>query len=167
MESKEPYESGMLNQILIGYPCGVDQRAASVAASMICWLGTNVGKCFLMLGAEIRNSTSCLDAYAAAWGASNLRKFGMNSGARQIEFLVRSHDDQNQNVFPEVSVRDLEVLEQVAIWLGREEGQAFLQGCEDEIERRRQLESLAFECAAGRGDSLYARKIMDKFAVTD
>lgn len=167
MESRETYESGMIGRILLGYPYKIDQRVSSVLASMICWLGTNVGRGFLDLGAQIRQC--CLARvrypYLAAWAECNARIFGMNSRARQIEFLTRTEEDLEKDVFQEVSVRDLEAVEQLCMWLGTDEGQAFVAGCEAEIERRKALETLAFHCAAGRQNSPAARKIMDKFAI--
>jgi hypothetical protein len=166
MESKQPYESGMIGRILIGYPYEIDQRVASVLASMVCWLGTQVGKSFLMLGDEIREKTSCAHyAHLAAWGVKNARIFGMNSRARQIEFLTRTQADMERDIFPEVSVKDLEALEQLCLWLGTDDGREFVAGCEAEIVRRQELETLAFHCAAGRADSPAVRRIVDKFAI--
>lgn len=166
MESKEPYESGMLSRVLIGYPYEIKQREASVAASMICWLGTQVGKSFLLLAEEIREKTSCAHySYVAAWGVRNARVFGHNSNARQIDFLTRTQAEMEANFFPETFVKDLEVLDQVCLWLGTEDGRAFIAGCEAEIMRRQELESLAFHCAEGRQDSPAVRRIVDKFAI--
>jgi hypothetical protein len=168
METKPSglYATQPINYVLRGYPYLVDQRAASVLASMICWLGTNVGKSFLLLAAEFRDKTTCrYDCYLAAWGVRNARKVGLNSCARQLEFLTRTQDDMDKGVFQDVSVRDLEAIEQLCIWLGGDEGQAFLAGCEEEIERRKDLETIAFHAAAGRYDSPKVRSLVDKFAI--
>lgn len=154
----------LLEHILLSYPAAVDQRAASVAASFICWLGTNVGLSFLQLGHSIRDNTSCkYDAYVAAWGARNTRRFAINSGARMIEFLLRTEEQLDANTFPVVSANDLEVLEQVALWLGSEEGQAFLTGCEAEINRHRDMETLAWHHANGRGHLPYVKELEARF----
>jgi hypothetical protein len=168
MPSGDEWSRGPLHTILIGYPYEVDQRAASVAASFITWLGTNVGKCFLDLGNKIRDNVpdAVYTAYLAAWGVQNSRRFGNNSNARQIEFLVRTQADMEKDFFPEVSVKDLEVLEQVALWLGLNEGQKFIRKCEDEIDRRKELENLQFHAAAGRTNTPAMRKLIDKFAIT-
>jgi hypothetical protein len=167
MESKQPCESGMIRRILIGYPYEIDQRVASVLASLVCWLGTNVGKGFLDTGNRIKENVPLIRfPYLAAWGECNARIFGMNSGARQIEFLTRTQDDMDRDVFHEVSVKDLEALEQLCMWLGTAEGRSFVEGCEAEVERRKELESLAFYIAEGRQNSPAARRIMDKFAIT-
>lgn len=157
-----------LHRMLIGYPYQIDQRVASVLASLICWLGTNVGKSFLDTGKRIRENVPLIRfPYLAAWGECNARIFGMNSRARQIEFLTRTQADMEKDVFQEVSVKDLEALEQLCMWLGMDEGLAFVAGCEAEIERRKELETLAFHCAAGRQNSPSVRKLMEKFAITD
>jgi hypothetical protein len=162
------YGTQLIYHVLRGYPYGVDQRAASVLASMVCWFGTNVGKSFLLLASEFAEKTTCrFDAYLAAWGVQNARKFGMNSCARQLEFLTRTQEDLNNGIFKEVSVRDLEAIEQLCIWLATEDGQSFLKGCEEEIERRKELEAIAFHFAAGRYDSPAVKKLVDKFAITD
>jgi hypothetical protein len=164
--SRLPYESSMIARILIGYPYEINQRVASVLASLICWLGTNVGKSFLDTGRQIRENVPLIRfPYLAAWGECNARIFGMNSRARQIEFLTRTQDDMDRDVFQEVSVKDLEALDQLCIWLGREEGKLFISSCEEEIERRKELEALVFHSAAGRGDSPKVRKIVDKYAI--
>jgi hypothetical protein len=166
--SRLPYESSMIARILIGYPYGIDQRVASVLASLICWLGTNVGKSFLDTGRQIRENVPLIRfPYLAAWGECNARIFGMNSRARQIEFLTRTQDDMDRDVFQEVSVKDLEALEQLCMWLGSNDGLEFVAGCEAEIGRRKDLEAIAFQSAAGRYDSPAVRKLVDKFAITD
>jgi hypothetical protein len=168
MESKQPYESGMISRVLIGFPYKIDQRIASVLASMVCWFGTQLGKSFLLLAQEIREKTSCAHhSYLAAWGVRNARIFGMNARARQIEFLTRTQGEVEKETFSGVSVEDLEALEALCIWLGTDDGAAFLAGCEAEIARRQDLESLAFHCAAGRQNSPSVRKLMDKFAIVD
>jgi hypothetical protein len=164
----EPVATHPIYYVLRSYPYVVDQRAASVLASMVCWLGTNVGKSFLLLAAEFRDNTTCrFDAYLAAWGVQNARKIGLNSCARQLEFLTRTQEDLNNGIFKDVSIRDLEAVEQLCIWLGGDEGQSFLNGCEEEIARRKDLEAIAFQSAAGRYDSPAVRKLVDKFAITD
>lgn len=149
---KDEYDAAPLEAVLRACPFPADQRAASVAASFICWLGTAVGLSFLTLGNSLREKMhSRHHAYAAAWGVANLRQFGLNSGARTIEFLVRSTEDQQANRFTGVSVTDLEVLEQVAAWLGTDEGQEFIRGCEAEVARQKTMDTIAFYHARGLG----------------
>lgn len=162
-KDRNPASRMMLEQILVSYPYPVDQRAAAVAASFITWLGTNVGGSFLDLANEFKSVRGIYSvAYVAAWGVMNVRSFGLNSNARQIEFLTRTVAELDSNVFSEVSVRDLEVIDQVAHWLGSDLGQMFLAECAEEIARRKDLESYAVLCASGRGNSLRARQLATK-----
>ncbi|MBK3780213.1 hypothetical protein G3A43_08075 [Paraburkholderia aspalathi] len=167
--AREPvrdYEPTPLQAVLISYPADVDQRAASVAASFICWLGTSVGLGFLTLGNSLRDKIHCRhEAYAAAWGVTNLRRYGNNSGARAIEFLLRSTEEQAHNRFSEVSVNDLEVLEQVAVWLGSEDGQAFIQGCEAEVKRQKDMDTIAHYHANGLGHLPRVKELEAQFVM--
>jgi hypothetical protein len=169
--SREPeheYEPTPLQAVLISYPADVDQRAASVAASFICWLGTRVGLDFLSMGHSIRDNTRCThEAYAAAWGVNNLRRFGNNSGARTIEFLLRSTDEQENSKFCAVSVNDLEVIEQVAAWLGSAEGQAFIQSCEAEIQRQKVMDTIAHYHANGLGHLPRVKELEAQFVMQE
>jgi hypothetical protein len=151
-------------RILISYDGNIDQKAASVAASFVCWLGTAVGRDFLRMAENIRNNTYCnFEAYVAAWSVTNMRRFATNSNARAIEFLVRTVDEQKANVFPRVSTRDLEVVDFVALWLGSEDGQEFLKGCEYEIKRRKDMETIGFYHANGKGDMPYIKELEAQF----
>lgn len=148
--------------VLRAYPYPLDQRAASVAASFITWLGTNVGESFLETANDFKFSRCILSyAYVAAWSVINVRT---NSNARQIEFLTRTPEELEKNVFSEVSARDLEVIDQIALWLGTDAGQEFLSGCQKEIARRNDLESYTTLVAQGRGSSLRARQLATKIA---
>jgi hypothetical protein len=151
--------------VLQAYPYPLDQRAASVAASFITWLGTNVGASFLETANDFKFSRCILSyAYVAAWSVINVRSLGTNSNARQIEFLTRTPEELEKNVFSEVSVRDLEVIDQIALWLGTDDGQEFLSECQKEIVRRYDLESYTTLVAQGRGSSLRARQLATKIA---
>ena len=149
--------------VLASYPYPIDQRAASVAASFIVWLGTNVGGSFLALAKEFNAVHAARSsAYVAAWAVMNVRSFGHNSYARQIDFLTRTVEELSKDIFSEVSIRDLEVADQVAFWLGSEDGQNFLNGCAAEISRRKDLEAYVALHDSGRGESLRAHQLATK-----
>lgn len=136
MTNDRDSELSPLEQILYRYPEMVDQRAASVAARFICWIGTNVGSSFLRMGRSLSEVPElCGQGYLAAWGVYNRRFHATNGGARAVEFLVRTEEDQRRNVFPRATLEDVEVVEQVASWLGSDEGVQFVAECEAEIER--------------------------------
>lgn len=153
------------DRILQAYPYPLEQREASVTASFITWLGTNVGASFLETAKKIKESRIVPHfPYVAAWGVFNVRSLETNSNARLIEFLTRTPEELEKNVFSEVSVRDLEVIDQIALWLGTDDGQEFLSGCQKEIARRNDLESYTTLVAQGRGGSMRARQLAKKIA---
>jgi hypothetical protein len=75
---------------------------------------------------------------------SNVRRSGVNGDVRAIEFVLAPEDHFEHTVMrgyvltrePEPSVRDIEVVEHLAVWLGSDAGWDFIAGCEREIERR-------------------------------
>lgn len=141
-----------LEAVLIHYDTRVGQREASVAASFICWLGTNIGKSFLSEGRRLTPHFQVpQDAYHAAWSVHNRRRFASNNGWRSVEYFCRTEEDQKANVMPRPSANDYEVVEHVAEWLGSAEGQDFIAGCETEIERHRKLDFIARHNEQGLG----------------
>lgn len=112
----------------------LNQRAASVAASFVRWLGTGNGHGYLSEGAKLMAAHG-RDGYLVAWALEN-RRF---QGARQIEHVlspVASGPWQK----PAISDVDAEVIECIATWLGTEKGQTFLSECQDEIDRKYRAE---------------------------
>ena len=118
----EPLEVVLCN--LVGE---IDQRSATVAASFICWLGTNIGRGFLLeaerMKAKFPDAHS--HAYLAAWTFQNMRRPHVNSGWRTINAILPD--------WP-VEAADIEVADSVAYWLGTERGQRFLREVNAEIE---------------------------------
>lgn len=121
-----------LASILGPYPYPLTQRTATVAASLICWLGTNIGKCFLneanKLAASVRSTE---DAYRMSWAQQNQRRSGTNGGWRTLELILA----ENGQVIL-ATAEEVEAAEQVASWLGSTAGQDFLTQCEAEIARQ-------------------------------
>lgn len=153
--------------VLRAYPYPLDQRAASVAASFITWLGTNVGGSFLEVAEEFKLARTFPSfSYVAAWGVMNVRSLGTSSNARQIEFLTRTQEELEKNVFSEVSVRDLEAVDQLTLWLGSDDGQEFLKGCANEISRRNDLETYTTLVAQGHSKSRRAQELAVKISTT-
>lgn len=129
-----------LESILTLYPHEITQRTASIAASFISWLGTNNGLCFL-LGARKMAETlgNIQDGYVAAWAIENRRAQGINYGVRTIE-AVLSEEDSGRDLFgyrpniPILSAAEVEVVDILVEWIACEEGRAFVNDCEAEIE---------------------------------
>lgn len=130
---------GALDAVLEHYPHPIEQREAHVAASFIVWLGTHAGKSFLGRASALCRHMPPEDACVAAWAVSNRRKRYVNFGTRMLEHCVadRLVDDQSNTRLPGTapSVRDYEVVEHVAAWIGSPDGQGFIRQCELDCER--------------------------------
>lgn len=125
-------------------PCDLNQRAATVAASFIRWIGTNCGRSFLdqgqkMMGAHRENG------YLLAWTLENQRK----SGARTIDYVLSPATNyaptspcwsSGLKEKPFITDTDCEVIESIACWLGSPDGQHYLATSESHIQQ-----ALAFE----------------------
>lgn len=129
----------------------INQRYASILASMVCWLGTNGGRSVLQLAADF-NLGHWPERYLLAWTLHNRRQPAVNSCARSIEFTLAPDADRNTGIashhsafkkWPELSAEDLEVVDHLMCWLASDRGQRFLFACEDEIEKRREVERIA------------------------
>jgi hypothetical protein len=116
----------------------LDQRAATVAASMVNWFGTNIGRAFLNRAELMSNAMlSKSEAYVAAWSIENMRR-SYDGGIRTLEHCLMT-DAQMARIdktLPTLTATDLEVAEHLAMWLGESRGQAFLRKCFEELERR-------------------------------
>lgn len=135
----EPRTFPILKVFPYHYP---DARDTRVASNMIAWLGSNSGSIYR------ENAQKLMDmglegnvAYLAAWSELNVRAGMVNRGRVPRDSLTVSFEKAGIdfiNPFDSgvraTSVRDLETFEQVAMWLGGEDGQAFIQACERNIE---------------------------------
>lgn len=104
------------------------QRAASVAASFMVFMGCNGGHGFTHNAERIASSGafSCTeDAYLAAWSMENKRIHGLNHGLRTIEYmLAREHPIRdlvcgrgvNWSQVPNVTMEDMDVVDSMVAW---------------------------------------------------
>lgn len=134
----EPHTFPILKVFSYGIP---DARDTRVASNMITWLGTNSGSIYR------ENAQNLMEkglegeiAYIAAWTDMNIRKAMYNRGTIPRDTLTSTFEKAGidfMNPFDRgvraTSVRDIETLEQVAAWLGGEDGQAFIKSCERNI----------------------------------
>lgn len=138
----------------------IEQRTASVAASFVTWLGTSVGSSYLATAKGIGHSAgiSMSRAFVAAWAIENVR--GANGDhTRMIDYLLRTQDEVGRGTGKFASALDIEVIEQVAIWLGTDEGADFLAGCKEEINRRNMLDELLSLHETGEGSGRRAKEL--------
>ncbi len=105
----------------------VRQRAASVAASFMVFMGCNGGRGFTCGAEQLVKSgafTCAEDAYVAAWAIENKRHYGVNHGLRTIEYmLARKHPIPNDRVgrvdwalVPDVTQEDADIVESMVAW---------------------------------------------------
>lgn len=105
------------------------QRAASVAASFMVFMGCNGGRGFTFLADELARSkefTFAEPAYIAAWALENRRFRGTNCGLRCIEYMLASeYPIQKHGIFkgrvnwqkvPTVTMKDQDVIECMVRW---------------------------------------------------
>lgn len=123
------------------YPYHVGQREASVAASFVTWLGTNIGTCFRGTAKKMGETLKSFEnGFLAAWAIQNSRKSRELGGLRYLEAIISDRSSGQREIFNEgphrvrISSADLEVVEAILIWLGSAEGQSFMMKCDKEIE---------------------------------
>lgn len=125
-------------------PCDLNQRAATVAASFMRWIGTNCGRSFLDQGQKMMGAHKG-DGYLLAWTLENQRK----SGARTIDYVLSPASNfavmspcwyTGLKEKPMITDTDCEVIEAIACWLGSPDGQHYLATSEKQIQQ-----VLAFE----------------------
>lgn len=145
-DEPEPIES-----VLYELRCKVEQRHATVVATVVCWLGTNMGLA-LTRRADSEAAAGRWDdsyRYLLAWTMENRRRHGVNSGVRLVEYMLTPTEDLERSPsfmssgitkMPELSAVDLEVIDHLMTWLAKPRGQTFLRQCEHEIDRLRDEE---------------------------
>lgn len=136
-----------LRSILAPALLTVDQRAATVAASFIAWLGTNMGQAFLVDVGRCRPILSFPGT--AAWGVHNRRSQGCDFGFRRLE-IVLCQGASLGDAARELSTRDYEIAEVMAKWVG-DDGWPFVELCNREISAHHSAE-LARGIAASRAN---------------
>mgnify|MGYP000069388066 CR=1 FL=1 len=104
----------------------VRQRAASVAASFMVFMGCNGGRCFTLQAQKLAAADHYKErAFLAAWSDCNKRSRGVNSGLRTIEYmLAREHPIASNGIahcvdwrrVPDVTMDDIDVVESMVCW---------------------------------------------------
>lgn len=122
----------------------VTQADATICATLIQWLGTNVGRCTLdrgrQLGNQIGRSTTFLPVLAA-WAADNLRSPYRNGNRRLLECLMVDPDAARDwagspLTVPALTLKDFETAELLMAWLDNAKGLEFTERAEGEIKIR-------------------------------
>lgn len=134
----------------------LDQRAATAAASFVCWLGTSMGLAFLGNARRLAGDLSDAwrrpeEIYLMAWAWAN-RRSSVSHRVRIVEsILCREEPMQagfdgtgpNWNAIDatKVTLDDIDAIDCVVTWLSTTPGQEFLARCEDQAAKRREFRS--------------------------
>jgi hypothetical protein len=106
----------------------VRQRAASVAASFITFMGCNGGLCFTRKAEQYATMPEFYGperAFVAAWAVENMRNAGVNHGLRISEYMLARRHPIDRATFgncvswkdvPDVTQEDNDYLESMVRW---------------------------------------------------
>jgi hypothetical protein len=113
---------------------------AEICARVVCWLGCNMGRCFVEAAERLQADTHCAGetAFVMKWAQENTRHHFVNHGIRTVEHLLAHPGDfgptGNLQRWPRISTDAIEVVECLVWWLGSHDGAAFRRKCELKIE---------------------------------
>jgi hypothetical protein len=134
-----------IDYVLSDYKGPIEQRQATVLATVACWLGCNWGADLLRRAATERDSGRwpSRHAYLIAWTLSNHRERGMNGGVRTIEYMLAPEELRKPvpyaiggvlSALPALSADDVETVDHLMAWLAEQAGQRYLARCDAKLE---------------------------------
>jgi hypothetical protein len=105
----------------------VRQRAASVAASFMVFMGCNAGRDFTREAEKMADRDRWRErSFLCAWAAENRRNSGVNSGLRTVEYMLASQHpiDYGHPIGPRldwrrvpvVTMEDMDIVESMVVW---------------------------------------------------
>lgn len=104
----------------------IGQRAASVAASFMVFMGCNGGHSFTREALRLAEKDHWRErAFSAAWAMENRRCRGVNSGLRTIEYMLATEhpikhngigSSIDWNLVPVVTMHDTDIVESMVAW---------------------------------------------------
>ncbi len=117
-----------------GIPNEHDTR---IASNFIWWLGTNAGFSYREQVYHIaEKGVEKSQAFLFAWVHDNVRVPIVNHGSVPKDYLAAPFSDASRGTIN----RNFETLERVALWLGTDAGQMFVQSCDRNISIKRDRE---------------------------
>lgn len=136
-------DAAQFADVLANFPKRINQRHATVVASIVCWLGTSCGRGFIDQAKRIGDERPFhrQDKFILAWALENHRRGFVNSGVRTIEHCMAHDPRRYPDGLPELSADDYEAAECLMQWLGTGDGEQFITCCEQEITRLHRIES--------------------------
>ena len=130
------------------------QRAASVAASFMVYMGCNCGMGFTHSAKKMLESgafSNAEDAFMAAWAIENKRIHGVNCGMRTVEAMLavehpiehqRGYGRVNHDKMPVISMDDMDVVESMVCWWSSTTAQWMREAVENRVQVIRAEEAL-------------------------
>lgn len=144
-----------LDRILWSHRWETSQRDASICASFMVFMGCAGGRSLHLHAEELkRKGIRPREAYLFAWAQINERCKATNSGLRVVEYMLASeHPIGNERPFsgrvvedrvPELTMRDLDVIECMAEWWSDTDAAQMREIAEAqiEIENRKRMTNL-------------------------
>lgn len=96
----------------------IDQRAATVAASFIVFMGCNAGRDFSRMAEQYCEQTTFVSresAYVAAWAVLNQRDVWKNHNMRMVEAVLSTYTN-GERTHPIVTIHDIDVIDSMVRW---------------------------------------------------
>lgn len=145
----------------------VGQRAASVAASFMVFMGCNVGRSFTGEALQLAMTDRWRErAFLAAWANENRRSRGVNHGLRTIEFMLAPKHPIAENapfsrgvdwqLVPNVTMDDIDIVESMVCWWAGTAAEAMRNVAEPAIQAANtKLRAGIFGATPPQGDSTH------------
>lgn len=122
------------------FPYIVTERHMQVLGSLLAWLGSNCGRCFILDTQELAKChNSVHKGFIFAWADVNQRLVGVNNGNTLMEHLLTPteyHDHERGLLCPAnhfVTAHDLETANFLIHWLATTHGQSFLNSAYERV----------------------------------
>jgi hypothetical protein len=146
--------NAMLSHILDESPYRLTQLHATLCARIVCWFGSNCGRCFVEQATK-RAKLRAWDNFQCEWAVENGRRGGINGGFRTLEYLASARLSPHHGMFGGgpaegygfITSEHWETADLLMAWLGTEAGTAFMQGCLREISDKAEADKLARRAA--------------------
>lgn len=128
-------------RVMRGLPGGCKPEDCRMVTTFMKWLGTGAGRAYRHSAELMANRPTVLnfpgEAYVAAWALQNLRHRDRSYCPRDFMLEAKYPERCAAQGALRDFMRDFDVLDKAAAWLGTEEGQVFLKQAE---QRHRRLE---------------------------
>lgn len=134
LNKTEMYEaSNGIEWFFDNMPYVVTERDFHVIASLLSWLGSNCGRCFVQEAFQYEDKLESLEkGFLLSWADWNKRKSWMNNGCTLIEHLLtppehlNSHQEITCVANRHVTIHDVEIINYMTLWFATNDGVEYL-----------------------------------------